>query len=354
MPRPLRSSCDRCHSQKLKCPKQPGVATCSRCLKAGTPCVFSPAGPSVRRNTATPICLHGGLDMNMNMQFDWPSLDLENPLATPPEVTQELQTGPDQQDSPAAAASQDPRSICVRQLTSMAVEIDRLFQDLSFVSQIHVPKDQPTIDYYAEFINDPRHLCIERLFTHAQCLIDIYPKTLKVLFDTPDLPECQDPDCSHTVELPSELDGFFLSMDDNHNDVDVFLFNILVSCHTKILDVMGLVVDCARACTQVTFSSPDLVEPNVQIPEVRVGNFVATASAAGTMQTALLVHVASVLVDCARRLSKQVTDIVEHEKNTKQVQILKLQCELLEERATSKMKSLERVKGLFTSLGFMR
>ncbi|KAI1135932.1 hypothetical protein F5Y05DRAFT_405570 [Hypoxylon sp. FL0543] len=350
MPRPLRSSCDRCHAQKLKCPKQPGVAACSRCSKAGTPCVFSPAGPSARRNIPTPLYLGGDLDMNI--QFDWPSLDLENASATRPEVPQEPQTDSALPTGRTEAASQDPRSICVRQLTNLAFEMDRVSEDLSFISRIHMPRNRPTIDYYAEFVD--RHQCIENLFTHAQCLIDIYPKILKVLFDKSDLSDCQDPNCFHTVELPHELDDFFSSMDDDRNGVDVFLFNLLVSCHTKILDVMGAIVDCSRTCTQVTFSTPGLVEPSVQIPEVRVGNFVATNSAAGTMQTALLVHVASVLVDCARRLRKRVAEIVEGETNSKQVQVLRLQCELLEERATSKLKSVERVRGLFSSLSFMK
>ncbi|KAI0829549.1 hypothetical protein F5Y06DRAFT_211420 [Hypoxylon sp. FL0890] len=349
MPRPLRSSCDRCHSQKLKCPKQPGVQTCSRCLKAGTPCIFSPAGPSIRRSIPTPIYL--GSDLDMNMQFDWPTLDLEDALTTPPEIPQEPQTDSIQPNRRTEAASQNPRSICVRQLTNLAVEIDRVCEGLSSISRVHMPKNRPAMDYCAEFID--RHLCIEHLFTHTQCLIDLYPKTLKVLFDKPDPSNCQDPNCFHTVELPGELDDFFSSADDNQNDVDVFLFNLLVCCHTKILDVMGAIVDCARTCTRVTFSSPGLVEPNVPIPEVRVGNFVATNSAAGTMQTALLVHVSSVLVDCARRLREQVAGIVERETNRRQIQILKLQCELLEEKATSKMKSSERVKGLFSNLNFL-
>ncbi|KAE8454299.1 hypothetical protein EG329_005224 [Mollisiaceae sp. DMI_Dod_QoI] len=37
-----RAACDRCHSQKIRCPRQPGQAVCSRCVKAGTQCVFSP------------------------------------------------------------------------------------------------------------------------------------------------------------------------------------------------------------------------------------------------------------------------------------------------------------------------
>ncbi|KAL1966321.1 hypothetical protein VTN77DRAFT_4674 [Rasamsonia byssochlamydoides] len=41
----LRSACDRCHSQKLRCRRLPGAVSCARCLKQGTSCVFSPRAP---------------------------------------------------------------------------------------------------------------------------------------------------------------------------------------------------------------------------------------------------------------------------------------------------------------------
>ena len=37
-----RSACDRCHSQKLRCPKRQGTDTCDRCMKSGASCVYSP------------------------------------------------------------------------------------------------------------------------------------------------------------------------------------------------------------------------------------------------------------------------------------------------------------------------
>ncbi|KAG4433413.1 hypothetical protein IFR05_011099 [Cadophora sp. M221] len=37
-----RAACDRCHSQKIKCPRRDGLEICERCMKARTPCVFSP------------------------------------------------------------------------------------------------------------------------------------------------------------------------------------------------------------------------------------------------------------------------------------------------------------------------
>ncbi|KAI0845431.1 hypothetical protein F5Y00DRAFT_167948 [Daldinia vernicosa] len=355
MPRPLRSSCDRCHSQKLKCPKQPGIATCTRCLKAGATCIFSPAGLSTRRalsalSASNFTYLNGDLDMNM--QFDWPPLEFENVLATPPELSQE--SPPDQQVKPSEPASEDPRSACVRLLTSLAVEVNQVSVTLPSVSHVHVPKDRPIGEYHDKFIkNTSRTACIEQLFTLAQSLTDIYPQALSVLFDRPDSPECQDPNCFHMTELPDDIAAFFSTPGDDPNEIDTFLFNLLVSCHSKVVDVIGTIISCARACTQVTLASPGLVEPHVNIPEVRVGNFVANNTTASTMQIVLLIHIASVLVDYAKRLTKRVLAKTEGRPGTKQAQMLKLQCELLEEKSVSKMKLLQQVKDLFITMSSM-
>ncbi|CZR61341.1 uncharacterized protein PAC_11237 [Phialocephala subalpina] len=63
-----RAACDRCHSQKIRCPRQPGQAVCSRCVKAGTQCIFSPFRQKkpvdeANRSGGTPID-HQDLDGN--------------------------------------------------------------------------------------------------------------------------------------------------------------------------------------------------------------------------------------------------------------------------------------------------
>jgi Fungal Zn(2)-Cys(6) binuclear cluster domain len=44
-----RAACNRCHSQKLRCGKKLGEATCERCLKLGTLCRFEPRAPRASR-----------------------------------------------------------------------------------------------------------------------------------------------------------------------------------------------------------------------------------------------------------------------------------------------------------------
>ncbi|KAL7620565.1 hypothetical protein AAE478_009560 [Parahypoxylon ruwenzoriense] len=355
MPRPLRSSCDRCHSQKLKCPKQPGVATCTRCLKAGTNCVFSPAAPSARRIVHNPVYPDRGL----NVQFDWSALDLEAALVTPPEAppeaSQGILSGAPQQAEQAEAASQDPRSSLVHQLSALATEINQVSLDLSPISQIHVPRDLPTEDLHAKFVGNLVHQhCVEQLFAVAQRLTELYPQALKTLFDRPEPVHCRDPNCFHAVELPAELDGFFPAADEGRDDIDAFLLGLVVSCHTKLMDVMGILIICVKTCSQITLASPDLLEPDVHIPEVRVGGFVATHTAASKMQSVLLIYIASVLLDYARQLRMRIANAVERGQNSKQGQLFQLQCELLEEKSASRMEQLERVKAIVTKLDFMK
>ncbi|XXH02941.1 hypothetical protein Hte_009331 [Hypoxylon texense] len=298
-----------------------------------------------------PACLNDDL----NIHLDWPPLDWENALGPPTEAAPGLQVDGARRFGRTEAAEQGPRASSVLQLTTLAAEIDQASRDMSSISLVHVSRHQPVEDVHSLFIDSfAAHRCVEQLFTLAQRLTDIYPQALKFLFEGPESSECKDPDCLHAVELPSDLEEFFSTTDEDQNDVDSFLFNLLVLCHMKVLDVMGFLMSSARTCTQITFGSPDLQEPQVHIPEVRVGNFVATNEAASSMQVALLMHIASVLLDYARQLSKEVTTVVDRNEHSKQSRMLKLQCELLEEKAESKMKLLANVKGVLMKLGFMK
>ena len=40
----VRSACNRCHGQKLRCVRKPGQVSCERCLRLNTSCRFSPRG----------------------------------------------------------------------------------------------------------------------------------------------------------------------------------------------------------------------------------------------------------------------------------------------------------------------
>ena len=44
-PGKIRSACNRCHSQKLRCVKNIGQVSCQRCLKLKSSCRFGPRAP---------------------------------------------------------------------------------------------------------------------------------------------------------------------------------------------------------------------------------------------------------------------------------------------------------------------
>ncbi|KAI0169411.1 hypothetical protein GGR52DRAFT_520366 [Hypoxylon sp. FL1284] len=350
MSRPMRSSCDRCHSQKLKCPKQPGLPTCTRCLRAGAACVFSPAGLPARRPIPSPPCL----DDDTAMQLDWASLSWDTTLGPPPEATPEFRLDGPQLSGQADIVEKDERAKSVRHLTTLAAEIDQVSIDISSIAQTHVSRNQPIDCAHSSLLHSvTSHNCVEQLFTLAQRLVDLYPPVLKILSGGPKASECKNPDCFHTVELPGDLEKCFPVKDDP-DDIDSFLFNLVVLCHTKVLDVMGSLMISAKTCTQITWGSPDLRKVHAYVPEVRVGSFVATSNAASSMQAALILHIASVLLDYARKLSKDVATVADRNRKNKQNQILKLQCEQLEEKAVSSMDLLGNVKGVLTKLGCVK
>ncbi|KAK6062786.1 hypothetical protein SCUP515_13034 [Seiridium cupressi] len=358
MPRPLRTSCDRCHSQKLKCPKQMGSATCTRCAKAGALCLFSPAGPSGRRRPlATPTYENdlafpsdlGSLDMSL----DWTSLDLAEPLAISPQ-TQITQITPSQATETQPS---DPRAVCVQQLSSLALDIDRAYNLIPSRPNIHVPKDGPAHDLMALWsAKYSQSQCLEQLFTSAQQLVAIYPSTLDIIFQVSEVEGCHDPDCLHRQELPVLVEDQLRGLKGVYeaDRLDAFVFNLLMTCHMRIVDVLDLLLVHVRICATVTLATPSLKEPKLDIPELKVGNFVASPESSSSMQAMLLVHIAPLLVDRAKQLSERAAEALKDGQSTRQTSMLKLQCEVLVEAGESKVLALNKVRDALVKVGYMR
>ncbi|KAI0975098.1 hypothetical protein F4678DRAFT_317463 [Xylaria arbuscula] len=362
MPRPLRSSCDRCHSQKLKCPKQLGSTTCTRCLKAGAACIFSPAGPAWRRSSANIACQSDALllsnsEVDGSFQFDlsWPPLlnagevSATNPdYITPPVSDPEPKTAP-----------QDHRSICVRQLSSLAVEIDNLASELESTGGTHLPKEIDPEDLYSQHISHVSYSrYIEQLFNSAQRLIDLYPDVLTLLSkeDSSSLrEECQDSNCFHSSDVSGDFAAIFSEADPIPSRVDMFLFHLLAACHGKISDVLDWLVKTTKLCAQVTSASPDLIQPRLHIPELRVGSFVASATSASSMQATLLVHITAVLMENTKSLRRRFEGLSKTaDRPDKEIRVVLLQCELLEERSSLQAKQFVRIRDGLTKLAYIK
>ncbi|KAH6647304.1 hypothetical protein BKA67DRAFT_432205 [Truncatella angustata] len=354
MPRPLRTSCDRCHSQKLKCPKQPGVTTCTRCAKAGASCIFSPVGLNVRRTLASPV---NEVEIawqenahNLEMNLDWPTWEIDGTLTglleshvTPPAL--------DLQKS-------NPRSTCVQQLSALALDIDNVFGLIPSNPGVHMSKDGSIEDMMANWpVKFTQRQALEQLFASAQRLITIYPSTVDVIFKQLDDEDCDNPNCIHRLELPENLEGelgAFASKAYEAKPLDPFIFNLLLTCHTRVTDVLEVLLVHVSMCAKVTLAMPKTQEPQLHIPELKVGDFVASPEFSSSMQAVMLAHIASVLADRAKQLQVKIANTFRDSNSTKQASMYKLQCEVLVEESESKVVALQKMRDVLVKVGYMR
>ncbi|KAI1271621.1 hypothetical protein F5Y07DRAFT_340162 [Xylaria sp. FL0933] len=362
MPRPIRSSCDRCHAQKLKCPKEPGSATCTRCLKAGANCIFSPAGLAWRRPSTQITSQSDALQLpdsqvggNFQLDPDWTSLLNPGNLPVPGlEYTSLPVSDPKPDPTP-----QDHRSIYIRQLSALAIEIHNVSTELGPAGRLHLPKGINPEELYSQHVIHVSHSrCIEQLFNIAQRLIDIYPNAISFLLDENYLrldEECQDADCFHNSDVPGDFADLYPGGDPIRSRIDVFLFHLLSACHGKTSDVLECLVRTTQLCAKVTAASPDLIQPQMHIPELRVGNFVASATSSSSMQATLLVHITADLLENARNLRRKFESLPETAgPPDKEMRMVLLQCELLEERAALQADQFTRVRDTLTKLAYIK
>jgi hypothetical protein len=358
MPRPLRKSCDRCHSQKLKCPKQPGNVICARCARAGALCVFSPAGPSARRVLATPtdedeIPFPQDVD-NLHLALDWTSMGLVGPLGASPQT----QTPPPRAPQDLLVAT-DPGSVCAHQLSALALDIDHTYRLVQPGPGIHISKDEPLVDGPTQWaVRYSQRQCLEQLFTWSQRLVDLYPAGLDTAFKQQvDTQQCCVPNCVHHDRLPEGLEdeiGGLVRSAHEPKLLDPFVLNLLLTCHSRVMDVFDQLLLHVTTCAKLSFTTPEFQETQLHIPVLKVGDFIASPEASSSMQAALLIHMASILLDRAKQLLEKINDAFKGDSSTKQASMFKLQCEALVEASESKVFALQKVRDRLVKVGYMR
>ncbi|RYP12964.1 hypothetical protein DL767_010990 [Monosporascus sp. MG133] len=355
MPRPLRTSCDRC-------PKEPGITTCTRCLKAGASCVFSPAGPAARRavSAVVPVCenafsFQASVDDGLGTQFDWQQLDFGCALPTTPEVAQDGQPETTREAAPSGpSASEDSRSAYVRQLTTLAADLDKVYREMPAAPAVQMFCDRPFEEFVSRYTEKyDQQRCLEQLFSAGQILIDIYPHIMRILLKGTQAVICLDGDCTHLSSYVHCSNQEACQSRGMAQKLDAFLLNLLILCHSRLLDVFGNLLSHAHVCVQITKAYPNGGEPKVHVPELRVGNFVASASSSSMMQAVLLAHIASVLKTRAEQLGRNVAEALGNGQDDKQSRMLRLQCEILDESAKARLEELQLVRQRLDKLGFL-
>lgn len=341
-----RSACDRCHTQKLRCPKQAGSTTCARCLKAGARCVYSPPGTNftpvddinvacgdmimngnglgVEQTSSFADGLgwapHEGIDFNSFMPHGAAgfNVDGQGHGQTHGYATNSSSTLRDYSDPILAETSSsgnewehgDPSSVCVQKLTSLLKDADRVWSTLAARTALHMPRtklDETFLTRLSEKLSTQSTL--ESFFGLTQQLIDMFPAAVGATMAAKSETQhsCDLTDCTHQLELMPDLQqvedqilgqGVF-------SGPDAALSNLLVSCHTRILDVLDRILLLVTSCTRFTLA--ERREPDFEVSELRVGAFVPPRTAAVLMQVALLKHLMAGLADGLASFAKAIS-----------------------------------------------
>ncbi|KAK8064370.1 hypothetical protein PG994_007008 [Apiospora phragmitis] len=358
MPRAPRTSCDRCHAQKLKCQKQYGTNTRSRCMKAGATCAFNPPGrvTAHQDDPRVPVPLQ-----DLDLQFDWPSMTLDSSAWEPlPELTPELPHDPDSSASSSeptepTESPEDPRSSIVRRLSKLATEFDQVYSSASTEELRHVPNDEFIREIAAKWGKaHNQQKILEQLFAATQQLIDIYPEATSQIFRERHRVDCQDPGCIHREPLPAQFaDALALDKDDGMEmeDMDDFLFDHLHRCHSRLNDLLGTLLLRLKMCSLISARTPVLEESDFDVPTLTVGNVVVSAHSATSMQALLIVHIATALVARAQQLRRKTVLATQHVKTSK-ARLLGLRCDVLVEESESRLTLLKIARDHMSQLRF--
>ncbi|TLD26515.1 hypothetical protein PspLS_05225 [Pyricularia sp. CBS 133598] len=343
MPGPTRTrlACDRCHSQKLRCPKVAGSAVCTRCSRMKASCVFSPIGtatastsvPRPLRQAATGMSVPAefsaplfglensgepwhvdsfgsGLDQEDPMHgFEWFPVDGGLDTAVTPEDSASAGNGPSTlgSDTTPATSVEAEASRPGHRLADLQMTLDKILAKLPTPAAYHVQKDGPLSEYLAEF--GARYLgdgFLENIFTSLQGLIDLYPGATAAIAtptaDGQDPNPCEIVGCLHEVALPTELAVLEEQLLGQPEPVDGALGGQLVACHVRLLDVVDRLSGSVFMCARLEAVLPPGGKPKFRMPDLTVGSFKPPDHSAALMQVVLLQNLLDKLLFVSRGL----------------------------------------------------
>jgi hypothetical protein len=371
MPGPVRfrQACDRCHGQKLRCTKQQGSSTCTRCARAGAICVFSPPNLSHARGPGLSVSVDAQGIMNDELallpDIDWSAVPMEyGHLLSPPSLNG-LPSAPSLPGDHSGVNSlrsdggngramyQQPQTndtavSCVRQLTNTLVELDFAWRTLT-AAAVHLPAKQ-LIEYgKMAGVKDQHRVVLEQVLSASQILADLYPNTLALGVDK-STDTCSEPNCIHhiTAEMPKELCNM---LPGSASKIDYSLLNLLFSCHLRLLDVFGVILQYIYHCVKLAKVTPGH-EPQFDAPELRIGSYILPPDASASAFAAIITELLFKLTNCATSFADAIHS-VEDESSREHV-VLKLQVDILKDRAEGQMQQMKLVTDLLISQGLLK
>lgn len=352
MPPPrTRQACDRCHGQKLRCPKQPGSAVCTRCSKAAVPCVYSPSGLPLPPAAAPPpqeLFLPGAQNDD-NPNLDWFSFSFDH-LPSPSATALALEREQLGSTIATLAPPLGPRTECCDKLSTMMTTLTKAFDALPPPSKLHIsPSDLKACCMKLPGSHGLK-TSLELTLSQTQELIDVYPATIRLAIEQNPASDCALIDCIHLSKPHPDLgqspyDPAALSA----SSLDYALLNQLVSCHCRVHDIMELILCHAQICFTISMVSPenDIEDHRLDIPQLRVGSFVPSSRASAPIITTILTDLHSKLTGRVSLLQKAIG-----ESPTREGQVLLLQCSMLKDRAESIAGRLQKLRAAAAKTGF--
>ncbi|UNI24816.1 hypothetical protein JDV02_010536 [Purpureocillium takamizusanense] len=311
----LRQACDRCHDKKLRCPKMAGSASCSRCEKACVPCIFSPPTRPQRASA------HPAL-------FDWA-------LLQDPELPSEREPACDSSLPCLSMALAPPTE--TTKLAGLVISLDRLWRFFSSEKLLDL-KDQLHARVNLVGGDSDLRRALEELLSHGQALSGLYLDVVDLMAlgrrgadtGTPDPPSSQAP----------------------HPSLDQTTLGLLFATHLRYLDVLDCLLVFARLCASMAPSLPADYDPDFDVPEIRVGSFVAPKSTAASIFISMLVDLQVLLLARSQKLQSSLPPATPDA--SREVPILHLQMEHLTERADNSLQEMRQLKEHLIRAGAIR
>lgn len=254
-------------------------------------------------------------------------------------------------------AHSDPKSACIKKLTNLLLDADNIWAKIPLKSPLHIAKSESLglcvigIDQKLAATS-----MLEMTFIMTQKFIDIYPTAINmaVARDAQSEKVCNITDCIHYIDVvPALLEEEQLGGQVTSGGTDVVVANLIISCHTRLLDILDGLFMLSTSCTRLTVANSR--EPEFDVSDMRVGSFVPQRTGAVLMQIALLKHLVAGLTERLASFGEAISSIVAGQaQGSSEGQIMELQHQVLTKRHAMKVKQVGVLEEFLFKFDFMK
>jgi hypothetical protein len=193
------------------------------------------------------------------------------------------------------------------------------------------------------------HCTLEELPGLAQSLATLYPEILKLSVRDADVGEAK-----QTSERDAMHSNGTASRGSGPPSFDHAMLNLLLACHLRLLDVLDSLVVLVQICVNLTSALPADYDPKFDVPEIRIGSFIAPKNTAASIFLSTLLDLQALLVEKSRKLGAVFSSPGDGTALTREAKMIRLQCDILVDRADATLQEMKKLKDHLVSAGVMR